>query len=86
MSMYFGRHETLVGLSMAVIAWLLLTIVPVGAVEHNDTCDVGGDAWDIDTLSASYDWGADIVTVVMVLCNLVDNKTKYQSLWAYVRT
>ncbi len=47
-------------------------------VTVTDGCDVGGGANDIDTLTASFDATADEITVVMVLCDDADDKTKYR--------
>ena len=43
-----------------------------------DTCDVGGGANDIDTVSVSFDDGSDEIVVEMVLCADADNRTRYQ--------
>lgn len=43
-----------------------------------DTCDVGGGANDIETVTASYDDGSDEIVVEMSLCADVDSKTEYR--------
>ena len=42
-----------------------------------DSCDIGGGASDIETVTASYGGSTDEIVVEMVLCSDADNRTKY---------
>jgi hypothetical protein len=63
---------------LALLASVLFFTSPSKAQDHRDTCEVGGGANDIYTVSTAYDSDTDTITVTTVLCGSTNNKTDYR--------
>jgi hypothetical protein len=70
------RRKVVVSLAVAVV--LSTGFAEAQMVGVVDGCDVGGMSWDINLVSATFDYPLQQIAVDVILCAPVDNRTKYR--------